>query len=379
MTAIVNGRILTPEGIVTGKALLFARRIVGTLNPVDVPSDVRRVDADGLYVVPGFIDVHIHGSGGADVMDAVPEALKTIARTLPQTGTTSFLATTMSMPLGRIEAALENIRRQKAYKHGAEILGAHLEGPFLNPSRAGAQDAAHMTACDADWVLRHADVVRMITIAPEMPGAHAFVTALRRTAPHIVISAGHSEATYDEASYAFTYGVRHVTHLFNAMGAYHHRKPGLVGALFDHPSVTADIIADGVHTHPHHLRLAHRMLHKRVMLITDAMRAGCMRSGVYELGGQTVTVSQREARLENGTLAGSVLQMHDALRRWRKATGCDFAEAVDAATRRPAKLLGLERKGRLIKGADADIVICDEAFRIRQTYVAGRQVYGVSS
>ena len=307
-------------------------------------------------------------------MDATPQALERISRVLPATGTTSYLATTMTMARSRIEAALENIRRFTPPVDGAEILGVHMEGPFVNASRAGAQDAAHIAALDAAFVLRYADVVTMVTFAPELSGAEAFVSAIKEHAPRIVLSAGHSDATYEEATKAFEQGVGHVTHLFNAMRPYHHREPGLVGACFD-SDATCDVIADGVHTHRHHLRLLYRMKPRRWLLITDAMRAGCMKEGSYDLGGQRVAVEGKEARLEDGTLAGSVLKMNEALATMREATGCSVPEAVAAVTQRPAALLGLAHKGKLEPGYDADVTLFDERFRIKRTFVKGRCVY----
>jgi len=353
--------------------LLFDKNIITVDSDVNL-DNVEIIDAQGAYVSAGFIDIHIHGSGGADVMDATPEALEIISRTLSSTGTTAFLATTMTMAQEEIDRALENIRSSRKTLSGAKLVGVHLEGPFINPQKHGAQDAAFVQCPTTEWVQEHLDLVRMITLAPEVEGGKAFVSKMKKMAPEMVLSIGHSEASYDESMEGFDAGISHVTHLFNAMPAYHHREPGIVGACFDRKDISCDIIADLVHTHPHHLRLAHRMKLDQLLLITDAMRAGCMKSGVYDLGGQQVRVCEGKATLEDGTLAGSVLQMHEALRNMVDYTDMTLPEAVLSVTRVPAQKLGLS-KGVLASGYDADIVIFDEDFSIISTIVAGKTVY----
>jgi len=354
--------------------ILFDSQIVSVGDTLPQEGIAEVIDAQGAYVSAGFIDIHIHGSGGADVMDATPQALETISTTLLRTGTTAFLATTMTMARTKIEAALETVVKVKDTLSGARIIGVHLEGPFINPSKQGAQDAAHIQEATLSWLAPYHEIVRMITLAPEMAGAEAFIRECQARYPQIVLSLGHSEATYAQSMQAFDLGISHVTHLFNAMPPYHHREPGVVGACFDRDDVTCDLIADMVHTHPHHLRLAWKMKGTRLMLITDAMRAGCMREGTYDLGGQQVSVFEGKAVLADGTLAGSVLRMNDALRHMRTHTALSLCEVIDLVTKIPAQKLGL-RKGRLQKGYDADIVIFDEDFSIITTIVAGEVKY----
>ena len=332
------------------------------------------IDAKGAYVSAGFIDIHIHGSGGADVMDATPQALETISQVLLQTGTTAFLATTMTMSQQAIGRALENARTCQSALTGAQLLGVHLEGPFINPEKHGAQDARYVQRPHTDWVEQYLDILKMITLAPEVEGGRAFVQRMRKIAPDVVLSIGHSDAEYEEALGAFDAGISHVTHLFNAMPPYHHREPGVVGAVFEREDVTADIIADLVHTHPHHLRLAHTMKSAQLILITDAMRAGCMKNGNYDLGGRSVTVCEGKALLEDGTLAGSVLKMNEALAHMVAHTSMTLPEAIFSVTEAPAQKLGLT-KGRLEVGYDADLVIFDEDFSIITTIAAGNVVY----
>ena len=372
MRAIVGAKIVTPHGILENGVLHFDTHI---LSIDDTPhSNATVTEVQDLFLAPGFIDLHIHGSGGADTMDATHEALERISTHIAACGVSSFLPTTMSRPFEEIEAAIEAVARYGNHLSGAKALGVHLEGPFLNPKRCGAQEAAHIVGAEIDLVARHAETIRMITLAPEMQGHKVFIEEVKARFSHIVIAAGHSDARYDEACEAFRAGVSHVTHLFNAMRPYHHREPGLIGALFDDPRISADIIADLVHTHPHHLRLAKRMLPDRLALITDAMRAGCLHEGNFRLGGQAVHVKEGAARLADGTLAGSVLRFNDALRHFCKATDATIEEAVYAAATLPATLLGL-KKGRIVQGYDADLVLFDQNFAIIETIVAGRSVY----
>ncbi len=306
-------------------------------------------------------------------MDATPEALETISSILMQTGTTSFLATTMTMSTKDIDNALQNIQENAKKVSGAEILGIHLEGPFINASKHGAQDKKYIEKPTKDLIDNYINEVKMITIAPEVEGAEDFVKSLTKEHPHIVLSIGHSDASYEKSKESFSWGISHATHLFNAMNTYHHRTPGIVGAVFD-SDITCDIIPDLIHTHPSALELTHKMKKDKLILITDAMRAGCMKCGSYDLGGQTVNVSDGKATLKNGTLAGSVLKLNEALLNMTKHTSMTRIEAVNAVTKIPAEKLGIQ-KGQLKVGYDADIVIFDEDFSIISTIINGKVKY----
>ncbi|WP_241497489.1 N-acetylglucosamine-6-phosphate deacetylase [Sulfurovum riftiae] len=366
--AIINAKLIVDDRIVEGQYLLFDKTITAVTNE-PLPENIEIIDVKGAYVSPGFIDIHIHGSGGADVMDATPEALQTISDTVLQTGTTAYLATTMTMSEEAIGNALQNVKAAVGRIDGARILGVHLEGPFLNPEKHGAQDQRYIKEPDLALIEPYIEQVRMITIAPEMPGAENFIRYLSKNHPHIVLSIGHSDASFEQSKESFDWGVSHATHLFNAMNPYHHRKPGIVGAVFD-SDVTCDIIADLVHTHPSVLKLVHRLKGDKLMLITDAMRAGCMKNGHYDLGGRKVIVSEGKALLEDGILAGSVLKMNEALRNMTKVSDMTRIEAVNAVTKVPARKLGVPM-GELKAGYDADIVIFDEDFSIITTIVNG--------
>ncbi len=370
--AIINAKLVLNDEIVEGKILLFDKSIVTVSDYVNI-NDLEVIDAKGAYVSAGFIDVHIHGSGGADVMDATPEALEKISTTLLQTGTTAFLATTMTMSNAHIDNALQTIQLHGKEVSGAQILGVHLEGPFINASKHGAQDKKYVQKPNTKLIQNYVNEIRMITIAPEVDGAEDFVKHLTKEYPHIILSIGHSDASYEKSKEGFSWGISHATHLFNAMNTYHHRTPGIVGAVFD-SNVSCDIIPDLIHTHPSALELSYKMKKDRLILITDAMRAGCMKCGSYDLGGQKVTVNNGKAELDNGTLAGSVLKLNDALLNMTKYTSMTRVEAVNAVTKTPAQKLGV-KKGELKEGYDADIVIFDEDFSIISTIVKGEVKY----
>ncbi len=372
MKAILNAKIFIDDKIIEDKILLFDHKVVNIVDKIDL-TDIETIDAKGAYVSAGFIDLHIHGSGGADVMDATPDALETISSTLLQTGTTSFLATTMTMSSEDIDKALQNIQLYATKVSGAHILGIHLEGPFINISKHGAQDKEYVQSPNTALIENYIQEVKMITLAPEIEGAEGFVKLLTKEYPHIILSIGHSDASYEESQKSFSWGISHATHLFNAMNPYHHRKPGIVGAVFD-SDVTCDIIADLVHTHPSTLELVQKVKKEKLILITDAMRAGCMKCGTYDLGGRSVEVDEGKAILEDGTLAGSVLKMNDALLNMKTHTSMSLIEIVNSVTKIPARKLGVH-KGELREGYDADIVIFDEKFSIISTIVNGEVKY----
>jgi N-acetylglucosamine-6-phosphate deacetylase len=373
MKAITNATLISGSSIVEGATLFFDEKILPThKGNLEACSEV--IDAQGAYVSAGFIDIHIHGSGGADVMDATPEALHTISKTILQTGTTSFLATTMTMSQKDIEAALECVEETMCGLEGANLLGVHLEGPFINANKHGAQDETYVQTPKFTWLKPYSDIIKMITLAPEVEGGEAFIKYVSQHYPYILLSLGHSEANYVETKESFTWGIGHVTHLFNAMTPYHHRKPGIVGACFDSSEVSCDIIPDLVHTHPHALALTYKMKQEKLIVVTDAMRAGCVRAGVYDLGGREVTVKGNSALLADGTLAGSVLKLNEGVANMVAHTAMDLVDAIKSVTQIPAERLGVN-KGLLEVGYDADIVIFDKDLSIITTFVAGEVKY----
>ncbi len=373
LSAIVNSKLIVADKIIEGKAVIFDKTIHAIVDADQLSKDLQIIDAGGAYLSAGFIDIHIHGSGGSDVMDATKEALETISESIVQDGTTSFLPTTMTMDLHSIESALDNIQSNASSVNGANILGAHLEGPFINPLKCGAQDKSHIIKADIGFIDKYSNIIKMITLAPEMEGSDAFIAYLKKHYPHIILSIGHSNATYEETMHALDLGIDHATHLGNAMSGMHHRVPGVIGAVLD-SNITCDVIADRIHLHDATLRTFWHIKKEQLILITDAMRAGCMCDGSYSLGGQVVNVEKSKATLQNGQLAGSVLKLNEALRNMRDITSVSIPQALFCVTEAPAKKLGL-KKGRIKEGYDADMAIFDENFDILLTIVDGQIKY----
>jgi N-acetylglucosamine-6-phosphate deacetylase len=356
---------------------------LGPIEKLDQEDQFEIVEIPSNYkAIPGFIDVHIHGVGGADVMDATKEALDTMTNTLPGEGTTSFLATTMTQGSTEIEKALTNagdyIKEQQS-RGKAEILGIHLEGPFVNAKRAGAQPLDHIIDPNLEifkrWHSLSKENIKLVTMAPEQPGGLEMVRYLKEN--DIIASIGHSDATYEEVSGAIEAGVNHVTHLFNQMRGLHHREPGVVGAAFLHDELKTEIIADGVHVRPEMVKLAYQQKgNEGVILITDSMRAKCLKNGQYDLGGQDVTVKDGKAVLSDGTLAGSILKLGNAVKNILAYTGCSLEDAIEMASANPAKQLKIyDKKGSIAKGKDADIVILDENLDVFMTICRGTLAY----
>ncbi len=350
----------------------------------------------GLKAIPGFIDLHIHGAGGADVMDATEEALNRIAGTLPREGTTSFLATTITEAPERIERAVMNIGRyvekgkrvvgnDEGEMEGgrAEILGIHLEGPFLSRKHAGAQPVESILPGDLalfqHWQEISGHLIRLVTLAPEEEGVLSLIRYLHETG--VISSIGHTDATLEQVRRGVEAGATHVTHLFNAMRGMHHREPGTAGAALLMNQLMVELIADGIHVHPEVVALTYRMKGKEgITLITDAMRAKCLGNGKYELGGQEVFVADGKATLADGTLAGSVLTMDKGVRNMMRFSGCTLEEAIRMASYNPAKELHLlHRKGSLAVGKDADILLLNEENELVFTFCRGRLAYSLSS
>lgn len=333
-------------------------------------------------LIPGFIDLHIHGAAGADTMDGTKEALETMAAALPKEGTTSFLATTMTTAQSDIERALQNAG---SYINGqgpadkAELLGVHLEGPFISPERIGAQhpDYVMMPSIDVfrKWQELAGGHIKLVTMAPEQPNGLELVRYLKEKG--VVASIGHSNATYEEVVKSMEAGVNHATHLFNQMRPLHHREPGVVGAVLLHDEIKCEIIVDGIHCHPEMVRFAfNNKGEEGLILITDAMRAKCLGEGTYDLGGQEVMVKDRKATLKDGTLAGSIIKLKDAAKNIQKFTQCGLEAVVQMASVNPAKQLNVyDRKGSIETGKDADLVILDKDDEIYMTFCRGRIAY----
>ncbi|MBT2569786.1 N-acetylglucosamine-6-phosphate deacetylase [Planococcus sp. ISL-110] len=378
---LISGITITDavERSFVGDLLVEDGKISHAAEKIDSKADIH-IDATckNWTAFPGFIDVHIHGAAGHDVMDATPEALNSLASTLPKEGTTSFLATTMTQSDNAISAALQNIQKFQAQEGQAEMLGVHLEGPFISSKRAGAQPIEHIAVASyplfRKWQKLSGSQIRLVTLAPETKNGMLFIKRL--IGDGVIASIGHSDASLEEVQAAVRSGASHVTHLYNQMSPFHHRNPGVVGAALMEEGLTAEVIVDFIHSHPTSVELAFRQKGaERLLLITDAMRAKGLPPGVYDLGGKDVQVTHRDARLANGTLAGSVLTMDRAVRNIQSITGCSLNELVAMTSANAAKELGLANKGKLEAGADADVAILDENFTVQMTICKGTIAY----
>ena len=376
--------IVAPGGLLEDSAVLVdGNRIVavGPTSELPCPGDARRLEADSLLLAPGFIDLQINGAFGRD-FTADPSTIWEVAALLPRYGVTSFLPTIISSPRETTTCAQEVLAQgPPAGFRGATPLGLHLEGPFLNPAKRGAHDAAHLImpnpAVAESWT-PHAHI-RLVTLAPELPGAIELIEIL--VARGIVVSAGHSLASYEQGVAAIETGITYGTHLFNAMPPLDHREPGLVGALLAHKGLSVGVIADGVHLHPSLVELIWKVKGPSgVSLVTDAMAALGMPPGNYRLGNQDVIVDGAEARLPDGRLAGSVLSIDGAVRNLVKFADCRPVDALSTVTIVPASMLRLENsRGRIAPGFLADMVLLDSDLRVVQTVVAGDVVYSTRS
>jgi N-acetylglucosamine-6-phosphate deacetylase len=380
-------RIVTPSGVVAGEVAVRDGRIEAVVG-AGVGSEA--VELGERWLVPGYIDMHVHGGGGAQCNTSDPNEILAMARFHAGHGTTALLATTVAAPLDELVVALGAIApcvdlggggaaADLGPGCGARVLGVHLEGPFLSPARPGAMDSACFASPDRDVLERllsaGGGAVRVMTLAPELPDALDLVQAL--VGAGVIASIGHSDAGYEEARAAVLAGARAATHLFNGMRPFHHREPGVLGAALDLPEVSCELICDGVHVDPVALRLVYAAKGTAaIRLITDAMQAAGMADGRYRLGGAAVEVRDRVVRLaEGGSIAGSTLTMDVAVRNAVRFLGIPVEEAVSLASTNPARLLGVgDRKGAISVGMDADLVVLDEELLACGTIVGGEWV-----
>lgn len=376
--ALINGTIILQDGQIENKALLFDEKIIGIVDADAVQAD-EIIDAQGAYICPGLIDVHIHGYVGDDTCDASEPGMRSIAHALPQNGVTSFLPTTMTIAWSDLEKAFANVRRLMPESRslafdGAEILGCHAEGPFINPGKKGAQAEENIIPPNAELVMPHQDIIKIITMAPEMPGGMEFIKTLTQQSD-IVVSIGHTNATFEEAMAAIDAGASHITHLFNAQTALNHRNPGVVGAALSR-GVSCELICDTFHIHPGLYTFLYAAKQQKLVLVTDCTRAGGLPDGEYTLGGQPIFVKGIECRLADGTIAGSVLKLNNAVKNLKEHGKLAMWQAVNAASLAPAQVIGeSHRKGSLEAGKDADITLMTEDCTVQRTFVHGQTKY----
>ncbi len=387
MSLILTGlQVYSEQGVISDGAVVVND---GLVQSIDYAMQVQNTTSDEVlsypadyHLVPGFIDLHVHGANGCDVMDATFEALHSMSKTLAEEGTTGFLATTMTAKKDEIEKAVVTVRDFMDAKHemnGAAILGVHLEGPFISPKKVGAQRADQTCLPDIEmfeqWQNAGGNAIKLVTLAPELANSIGFIRYLKEK--NIVAALGHTDAMYAEALTAIAEGVNYATHVCNAMRGIHQREPGAMMAALMSEQVVTELIADGHHLHPAMVQLILKLKSKeKMLLVTDAMRAKCLGDGTYDLGGQDVVVKEGVAMLADGTLAGSTLKMSTAIQNMMRFTQCDFRDVLQMVAENPAKVLGIfDRKGSIAIGKDADLVVLDPQFNVVLTVCAGKVVY----
>ncbi len=372
MKKIVGAKLVLEDKILTGYGIVFDKQIIKIDREELLSSYECETIRTSGYVSAGFIDIHIHGAGSYDFMDDREEAIEAIAKEVVKYGTTSLLATTMTMDTNRIKKALDTVKNYKR-KTGANVLGIHLEGPFLSRKYLGAQNGKYLIKATDELIKDHKDIIKIITLAPEEDDD--FTLVKKWAGEGIVLSMGHTNATYQEAKEAVECGVHHVTHIFNAMRPLHHREPGALGAalMLD---VSVELITDGYHIDPvlYDFVVRNKGV-DNVVLVTDSIRATGLKDGIYELGGQRVMLTNGKCTLENGQLAGSVHTMNKAIKNMMDNTHLPLYDVVKMATINPARVIKEKKKGYLKEGYDADILILDENYNVKNVFVMGESVY----
>ena len=374
MNAIVNGKIVLKDSILENSALLYSDAIEGIVPFDKLPDGCEVIDANGGYITPGFIDLHIHGYLGKDVCDGEEESIRTISKGIIANGVTGYLPTTMTVDMKVIRKSLEVLRSLKEESKdwdGSEILGAHAEGPFISESKKGAQDPKYILKPDAEFVKEYSDIIKIISLAPEEDTENFDAIREIRKETDVVMSMGHTSADYDTAKESIATGVRHATHLFNAMTALAHRAPGVVTAALN-SDISCALIVDTFHVSPALYDLVYKMKGRKLCFITDCLPAGGLPYGEYTLGGSKIIYRDIVCRLEDGTVAGSVLKLNKGV--WNVYTNSSIPlwECVNCASLNPATVIGVsDKKGSIEIGKDADLVILDNEFNVLKTIKKG--------
>ena len=373
-----NIKLVTPFEVLTGYCVEVRQ---GIISKIDKEDNIQKnnvdeiVDGKGLYLSPGFIDIHNHGNSGYDFMDATPEALDSIGKYHLNNGVTSYLGTVLTQSYENISKAIGNIANYENKNDSSEILGIHLEGPFFAQSKKGAQPERYIKNPDMIFIKElleiSGDRLKMVSLAPEIDGAHEMIKFLRKKG--IIVAMAHSNATYEDAITGINQGATVATHLYNGMRGFSHREPGIVGASLTDDRVYCEIIYDRIHLHDAAVNLALKAKGSdKIVLISDAMRAAGLSDGEFELGGQKVMVKEGEARLKDGSLAGSTLNLHKSVQNMVNYLNVPLHEAVKMASLSPAKALGIEeRKGSIEVGKDADMILFDHNLEITNVIKSG--------
>lgn len=368
-----NGWIFADGRFVRGGFSVENGRFAHVLEDVPGPAE----DLDGALVIPGLVDIHVHGCAGADFSDGDYAGLVRMARYLARRGVTSFAPASMTLPYDALDKAFHAAARlrREGLADGARLMGIQMEGPFLSREKRGSQNPAYLRLPDWDRFLRLYDaaegLLRIVDVAPELPGAVEFT---RRASEKCRVSVAHTAAGYDQAAAVFDAGATHLTHLFNAMSGIHHRHPGPIGAASERENVTVELICDGIHVHPSAVRMAFRLFPGRICLISDALRCCGMADGSYSLGGQEILLSGGVARLTGGAIAGSAADLYQCMRR-AVSFGIPREQAVWAATALPARVIGRESEtGAIADGRAADFVICGGELEPEAVYLGGKRL-----
>lgn len=378
MKCLINGKVLLRDRMAEGLAILFDEKIEELVPVRDIDlADYEVIDAKGHYVAPGLVDMHIHGYLGADVSDGDRAGIETMAKGIIENGVTAWCPTTMTVSKQEIETAFDTVRAVKdsGEYYGARILGVNSEGPFINPSKKGAQAEEHILRPDAEFIKKHRDVVKLFTVAPEVDGALECISTVAEETD-VLVSMGHTNATFEEAQAGIAHGVHHTTHLFNAMTALSHRSPGVVGAALADDAVSTELIADTFHVSKGLFGLIAKIKGDKLCLITDCIRAGGMPDGDYTLGGQPVHKDGIQCLMPDGTIAGSVLKLNDAVYNLYTNSDLEMYEAVACASLNPAMALGEDKEiGSIAVGKRADFMIADDTLQVAMTILGGEIRY----
>ena len=377
MKYIVNGTILLPDGEITGKGLLFDEKIIGIVD--SAPEDAQVIDAQGGYVSPGLIDVHCHGFMGRDASNANADEIRFMSEKAVEWGVTGWLPTTMTLAWSQLEACFEAIGAcmkeslSESWK-GAQVLGVHAEGPFINAKKKGAQAGQFIQKPDAEKLRKWKNTVKLMTVAPEVEGAEEFIRNASQMG--VVLSMGHTDANGEEAMKGIDAGITHATHTFNAMSPLSHRDIGVVGAALSDERVYCEVISDTFHVSPKLYKMIANIKNGKFVIITDSIQVAGMPDGTYDMAGETVIVDGIKCRFPNGTIAGSVLTMDRAVHNVQAHTGLPLWQVVNMASLNAANSIKMgDTKGSLEAGKDADILITDRDYNVQATYVRGNCVY----
>ena len=379
MKAIYNGIIVTETEELEGYAVLFGDTIVDIVKQNEIPNDAELIDAKGGYILPGLIDIHIHGQLGHEVGFADVNGLREISRHLIKFGVTAWYPTTTTLPESRLDWAFLEIKKAMESNEdewqGARVLGANSEGPYINYEKRGAQAPQYIVKPNPKFIIEHSDVVKIVTIAPEEDEGFAAIKEITEKAD-TVVSLGHSNADYETAQGGFLSGAKLSTHTFNGMSGLSHRNPGLAGAAITNENVYCELISDTIHVSPALFGMMATLKGEKLILITDNICPPPPPDGEYESGAMPVTLKAPYCRLHDGTIAGSVYHLNEAIKNFKEHTNLSLPEIVKAASLNPATLMKEEAtRGSIALGKRADIVITDSEFNVKSTFILGKMWY----